>query len=172
MSFETLTGGLELVIPNSNTRNWGEVVKNATWKKINDHTHTGGGDGNKLGGSSFADNSIGKDQLAKNLAGFINSVAVSGASVAIDLNEGNIVDLDLDGATGLVALTVANPIAGGVYRFIFRQGATERLISWPANFKFPGGEEPTQYSSASSVNEVIALYDGTDFLSDWKLNYS
>jgi len=170
MAFETLAGGLELVLPTNNTKNWGTVVRNATWKKINDHTHTGSGDGNKLSGSSLADNSIGKTQLEKNIAGYKQVLVTAGIAQTVDLNLGNNVDIDLSAATGTVVMTVNNPIEGAKYNFTLRHGATVRVVTWPASFIFPGGEEPTQYSSINSVDLVECLYDGTNFISDWKLD--
>lgn len=170
MSFETLAGGLELVLPTNNTKNWGTVVRNSTWKKINDHTHTGTGDGNKLSGSSLSDNSIDKAQLAKNLAGYVKSEVVLANNITADLNEGTIFDLDLSAATGSVNLTVLNPLEGGKYTFVLNHGATAELILWPAAFIFPDGVEPTQYSVINSIDKVEAVYINSKFIADWQLN--
>jgi len=170
MPYETLTGGLELVLPTNSTTNWGTVLKNSTWKKINDHQHTGSGDGNKLTGSSLNDNSIGKDQLEKNVGPWQQTLQPAGTTETIDFDLGGKVILDLTVTTGDVTLTLNNPIEGADYRIKVLQHATKRTITWPASVKWPQGEEPSQYSENSWVDVVYLDYDGTDFIGRWQLN--
>lgn len=175
MSYETLTGGLELVIPNTGTTNWGAILRNQTWVKINNHTHTGGGDGNLLTGSAFADNSIGTIKLVKNLALSVAPAVtvVGGVNTAIvDWNNGNKVTVDATAADGVVTPTLGNPVDGAQYRLIILQGATPQVWAWPANVKWPGGEEPTQFSEASEEIMIIFEYDGANFIGTWEIyNY-
>jgi len=172
MGYETLTGGLELVIPTSGTTNWATVLKNSTWQKINDHQHTGGGDGNKLTGASFTDFSIGKTQLEKNFALTQQTKTPTGSTETIDWDDGSKVILDLSSATADVALTINNPIEGGCYRIEVVQGATKRIVAWPASVQFPQGEEPSQYMEINTRNLVKLDYDGTQYLATWELDFS
>ncbi len=167
MPYTTLSGGLELVIPTDGTVNWGPTVLSGTWQKINNHRHTGAGDGNQLTSASFAANSISTNALAKNLALTVAATLTpAGTTQTMDLNEGNNQQIDLGSATGDVTLTINNAIAGAHYTMIIDQGATPRLIVWPANVRFQGGSsgEPTQYQSANLKSILQMYYDGTDFL--------
>ena len=173
MPFETLAGGLELVIPTNGTRNWGTVLRNSTWVKINGHSHTGSGDGNQLGKSSFVNGSVDGDILAPNLAlTQASTLTPAGTTETVDWDTGNKQILDLSSATGDVALTLSNPLAGASYRIKIIQGATKRLITWPAAVLWPGGEEPTQFQDANDVGIVWLDYDGTNYLSSWEINLS
>jgi len=170
MPYETLTGGLELVLPTNSTKNWGTVLKNSTWKKINDHAHTGSGDGNKLTSNAFQDNIIGKSQLAKNIGYEQQTLIPTGTTETIDWDLGLKVILDLSSTTGDVTLTLSNPIEGADYRIKIVQNATKRVITWPASVLWPQGEEPSQYSENSWVDMVYLEYDGTNYLGKWELN--
>lgn len=172
MPYETLTGGLELVLPTNSTTNWGTVLKNSTWQKINDHQHTGSGDGNPLTAASFSANVIGQAALSKNLALTQQSYAPSGTTETIDFDLGNKVILDLTSTTGDITLTLNNPIAGAEYRIKIIQHATVRTITWPAAVFWPQAEEPSQFSQNSWVDMVILDYDGTNYLGSWDLNLS
>lgn len=173
MGFNTLSGGLELVIPTNGTTNWGTVLLNSTWTKINDHAHTGGGDGNKIGTGALEPGSVDKSILAPNLA--LTQAAYktpAGTTETIDWDDGNKQGIDLSSATGTVALTLSNPIEGATYRIEIIQGATERAIAWPGAVLFPGGEEPAQHMSATDRALVFLEYNGTDYLADWDTQYS
>ena len=112
MGYTTLVGGLELVLPDIGEENWGGVVKASTWKKINDHTHSGGGDGNPLPTAAIANNAITQDKLTKNLGLNYQDVAAAGTTLTINLNLGQKVYIDLSAATGDVTFTINNPIKG------------------------------------------------------------
>jgi len=173
MAFETLTGGLTLVIPTSGTTNWGTIIKIPTWQKINDHSHTGSPDGNQIPAAGIVANAIGQGQLAINLA-LTQAATLTpvGTTETIDWNTGNKQVLDLSSATGNVTLTLNNPISGASYRIKVIQGATSRLIVWPSNVKWPQGEEFTQFHDINTINMVWLDYDGTDYLVRWELDLS
>ena len=173
MAYETLAGGLGLVIPTSGQTNWGTVIKSPTWKKLNDHAHTGGGDGNQIGSGAIAANSIDKSKLVLNL-GLYQAVTLTpaGISETIDFDLGNKQILDLSSATGTVILTLSNPIEGASYRVKVIQGGTLRALTWPANVKWPQGEEFSQFHEINTENMVYLDYDGADYLVRWELNLS
>lgn len=173
MPFETLAGGLELVIPTNGTTNWGTVLRNSTWLKINNHNHTGGGQGAQLGKASIVPGSLDGETLVPNL-GLTQGATLTPAGTAqtIDWDTGNKQILDLSSATGPVTLTLDNPVVGATYRVKIIQGATPRALFWPAAVKFAGGLEPAQYQDANGIGVVWLEYDGTDYLADWEISLS
>jgi len=173
MAFTTFASGLQLVIPTNGTTNWGTTLKNSTWTKINGHMHTGTPDGNKMVKASLTNNIVDQDIISKNLAVFQGpALNPAGAAQTIDFDTGNKQILNLGAASGTVTLTLDNPIQGGEYRVKVVQGATARLLIWPANVKWPGGEEPSQFQLLNSDNVVYLDYDGTDFIGRWELAYA
>ena len=175
MGYETLTGGLELVLPTNGTTNWGTIVRNSTWVKINNHNHTGGGQGELLTGASLVNNSIDGTKLSQNLAlteASLVSATAPGNTALINWNSGNKASLDVSAADAAVTVTLSNPIQGASYRLAITQGGTPQICIWPAAVKWPGGEEPTQFMEASTKAMILLDYDGTDYLGTWELEYA
>jgi hypothetical protein len=173
MAYETLALGITLTLPTSGTKNWATTLKNTTWTKISQHSHTGSGDGNKLGTNSLQSNIVNQSLLAKNLA--LNVAATltpSGTTQTIDFNNGNIQNLDLSSATGTVTLTLSNPIAGAWYTIWVTQGGTFRDLTWPASVKWPQGVAPILTQTASAVDLVQLYYTGTVYRGLWELNFT
>jgi hypothetical protein len=171
MAFEILAGGLNLVIPTNGTTNWGTQLKNSTWQKINDHRHTGSGDGDQIPTAGIADGAVTAAKLATNLGGNIAATKTpTGTTETIDWDDGNIAPLDLSSATGDVTLTLSDPVAGATYKMLITQGGTARLITWPAAVLWPQGEEPSQYMEINTVNSIELLYDGTNYYGSWELD--
>jgi hypothetical protein len=80
------------------------------------------------------------------------------AGLAIDFNDGSVVQINL-GATNSIA-SVANHVAGRVYRFILLQdGAGSRLLTWAAAFNFAGAAL-TLTTTANRRDLVCFLSDG------------
>ena len=170
MGYTTLATGLQLIVPDNGQTNWGTIFKNGTLIKINDHTHTGGGDGNKIPAAGLADYSIGKTQLSKSFALFEQSIAPTIGTSTISFSSGSNVLLDLSGAPATLTLALAGGIAGGRYFVKMLQAATPCVFTWPANVKFPGGVEPTQFCDASTISLFSLYFDGTNYLVDYELN--
>jgi len=168
MGYTTLTGGLELVIPDSGEENWGPTLRTATWDKINNHKHTGSGDGDKIPASGLEANSIGKNQISKNLAFNQQSVVASSANTTIDFNNGQKVVLTLNADTTLI---LTSPIEGAEYIIHIIQDTTVRTITWPSNVKFSGSVEPTQFMEPSARGLVIMQFDGSNYYCNWDINY-
>lgn len=175
MPYETLAGGLELVIPTNSTKNWGTVLKNSTWTKINNHQHTGGGDGNQIVGDSIVDGAITSDKLNPHQFAKVQDLANGIPDVSnlltIDLDLGNNTIIDMTAVTGDVALTLDNPLDGARYVFKILMGATPYDILWPPAVKFPAGEGPTQFMEASQKGCVWADYMGGEFICRWEIEY-
>jgi hypothetical protein len=145
MAYETLNLGLELTLPTTGTRNWGQTLKNTTWTKISGHDHTQGGDGNQIPTAGIVDDAITTAKLAPNL-GLTQKAdtVVSGLnqSVAIDWDNGMIQVLDCTAATGTLTITMSDPQPGATYRLFFKQPATALAITWPVSVKWPQGQAP------------------------------
>lgn len=108
--------------------------------------------------------------LGLNISKQQQTLSPVGTAQTVDFDLGDKVILDLSGASGTVTLTFLNEAIGGDYRIKVLQGATLRALVWPAQVKFPGGEEPSQFMSVSSSNVVYLDYDGTDFIASWEIN--
>ena len=163
MAYETLNLGIELTLPTSGTSNWGPTEKATTWSKISSHSHTGSGDGNKIGHSALAPN-YGYTQAAV--------VTPTGTTQTLNWNLGNVQRVDLSSATGDVTLTLSNPNTGAVYYITLTQGATFRDIVWPATVKWPQGQKALLSSGAGKVDMVKLYWNGTQYLSTWELDFS
>jgi hypothetical protein len=182
MPYTTLNLGLTLTIPVSGTRNYASTLLSTTWSRISQHTHTGGGDGNKMVTASLTDlcvttakldnNSVTQGKLSKNLAfNVASTLTPSGTTQTVDWNNGNMQKLDLASASGNVTLTLSNPIAGAVYKLLVVQGAAPLDLVYPASVKFPQGQTPILSTSASAVDIITFYYDGTSYFADWELDY-
>lgn len=172
MPYETLTGGLELVIPTNGTTNWGTIVRNSTWLKINNHGHTGSPDGEQLSLNALLDYTITGVKLSKNFAWtVIPTYTPAGTTETVNWNDGIKAKIDLSSATGDVTVTLSNPLDGAEYRMIIEQGGTPRTIVWPAAVLWPGGEDPTQFMEANTTAMILFEYDGTNYFGRWELNY-
>lgn len=174
MPFETLNLGLNLTLPTQGTTNWGATLKNTTWTKISSHDHTGSGNGAKLSTAAINDYQITTQKLSKNY-GHTQAATVTpaGTSQTLDLNLGNVQKIDLGSASGNVTLTLSNMLAGSEYLILIVQGATPRSLVWPANVKWPQGQEIMLSQTGSMVDYVKGYYDGTNLLVlQWDLNIS
>jgi len=173
MPYTTLALGLTLTIPTTGTKNWGPTLLNTTWTKISNHTHTGSGDGAKLGTNSLSDAVITSAKLAANIALTQKAATLTPAGTVqtLNWNEGNIQILDLGSASGDVTLTLSNPQKGAKYRIHVIQAATPRDLIWPANTRWPQGQKPILSQVNDAVDVVELYYDGTDYFGDWDLDY-
>lgn len=172
MPYETLDLGIQLTLPTTGTSNWGTTLKNTTWTKISQHGHTGSGDGNQIGTSGLANESITSAKLAKNIG---QAVAVTlqpaGATETIDFNNGMIQTLDLSLASGDVTLTLSNPIAGASYKIWVIQGAVFRDLIFPSTVKWPQAQAPILTQSNGAIDLVELYYNGSAFLGQWQVNW-
>lgn len=87
------------------------------------------------------------------------------ATVNTDASLGNVFTVTLGGNR-----TLANPtnlVAGGTYIWIVRQDGTgSRTLAYGALFAWPGGTVPVLTTTASAVDVITAVYDGTDLLAN------
>lgn len=165
MAYEVINLGLSITIPTTGQIQYGPTLKNSCWKKISQHKHEGGGDGNPIQSAGIAAESITSAKLSKNIALKQASIlAPTGTTQTIDFDLGNMQILDLSSASGNVTVALSNPQAGAMYRIKIIQGVTARTIIWPGSVLFPGGVNPTLHQNISSVNVMYLDYDGSNYL--------
>jgi hypothetical protein len=100
-----------------------------------------------------------------------STLTPTGTTQTVDWNSGNAQVLSLASATGTVALTLSNPVAGATYALKVIQGATARNLSWPANVKWPGGTVPAISTTSGAVDLISLFYDGTNYLASSGKDY-
>lgn len=87
---------------------------------------------------------------------------------SVNWDSGNVQSITL---TSSPTLTFSNAQAGGKYDLIVIQDGTGgRTITWPASVKWSGGA-PTLSSGSSDIDLLSFVYDGTDYLGSYNLNY-
>jgi hypothetical protein len=75
-------------------------------------------------------------------------------SITIDWSAGSTAYMTFDRAT--VAVTLSNPVAGQVYRFLcIQDGTGSRALTWATTVKWRGGSAPTL--SGASAHDIITL---------------
>jgi len=173
MAFTQLSLGLTLTLPTNGTRNWGSTLRNTTWTKISSHDHTGSGNGLPLSTAAIQNGSITTAKLAPSIAftQYASTLAPSGTTQTIDLNNGIIQKLNLGSASGNVTLTISNPQTGGFYRIFVIQGATPRTLVWPAAVKWPQGQIAILSTTNGAVDVIDLYYDGTNYFADWQVDF-
>lgn len=174
MGYINITQGLTISVPTSGTRNWAQNLLTNAWNKISAHDHTTG-KGLQIATAALANLAVTSAKLARHLAGTqAATVTQSGDAATLDLDNGNIQQLSLVGATGAVTVTLSNPQTGGVYKIWITQAAVVRDITWPANVLWPQGVKygVDVSQGASQIDLVTLYYDGTNYRGDWQLNWS
>jgi len=95
----------------------------------------------------------------------------AGTTQTINLATGNMQQLNLGSATGDVTLTLTNPVAGGSYAIKIVQGATARLLVWPAAVKWPSGLVMSLSTTNGAIDLVTLFYDGSNYLAVGGANF-
>lgn len=91
------------------------------------------------------------------------------ATVATDCSLGNVFTLTIAGNRTMGAPT--NQAAGATYIWKITQDATgSRTLAWNSVFKFPGGVDPVLTTTASAVDVISAVSDGTNLYCGVLLN--
>ena len=129
------------------------------------------------GGSFFIDDvtsfvGIGNTTPASRLDvnGAMYSRLVTASSTTIDWNAANVQTMTLSSSP---TLTFSNGHAGGEYTLILNQDSTGgRSVTWPASVIWSEGDRPSLTTDASAIDMVKFVYNGTNYLASYKLNYS
>jgi hypothetical protein len=129
--------------------------------------------GNNFNLASFGGTSqINADSFIAN-RGFVETVynfGTTSGSITPNWNNGSIQRMTLNGSLTLNAPT--NMPAGSSLKIVIIQdGAGSHTLSPNAAYKFKGGNK-TLSTAATSIDEIIVLYDGTNYLCELNLAYS
>jgi hypothetical protein len=93
------------------------------------------------------------------------------ATIATDCSLGNFFTVTMGGSRTFGAPT--NMKAGASYIWVIRQDGTgNRVATWNAAWKFPGGTDAVLTTTASAVDVVTGIYDGTDLMVQSVLNFA
>lgn len=173
MGYTTINLGLQLTIPTSGTRNWGQNLLTGTWNKISEHDHSGGGKGLQIPTAGLADDSVTTAKLAPNFGVTVASTLTpAGTTQTIDFNNGIIQVLDLGAASGNVAVTLSNPQQGGIYKIFVIQAAVAKDITWPGTVKWPQAQSPILSTTNDAVDCITLIYVDGVYYGDWQVDFS
>lgn len=94
-----------------------------------------------------------------------------GTPLTFDLTASNC--QHITATSNFVVLTPTGAVSGGTYIIrIAQDGTGNRVVTWPATFKWPGGSIPALSTAASAVDLLTMYYDGTNFLCTLQKAYS
>jgi hypothetical protein len=114
-----------------------------------------------LGAATASSINVTGDLLAKRFKLTMPTATTASATTNIDLSTGNVFTINL--GANITTLTTSNP-AVGTYLVKFVQDATgSRTVSFPAAWKWAGGIVPVLTTTASKLDIVTLVYDGTNF---------
>lgn len=91
------------------------------------------------------------------------TVTVTANAATVDLSNGDLQVLDLQGSTGAVTVTLSNPVTGS-WALKVIQGDGADNITWPAAVMWPGGVAPIVSTGEDEIDVVTCIYDGTNHL--------
>lgn len=88
----------------------------------------------------------------------------AGIAQTVDWNNGESQTIDLGSATGTVAVTMTNPVAGQSYVLkVIQDNTTARNLSWTTIVKWRGGTVPVITATLLAVDIITLYYDGTNW---------
>ena len=128
------------------------------------------------GGSFFIDGStgfvgVGNTTPASQLdvSGAMYSRLVTSSSSSVDWNQGNVQTMTLNSNP---TLAFNNGQAGGEYKLILTQDSTGgRTVTWPDSVEWADGTPPTLSAGSGSSDVMSFIYDGTNYLGSYLLNF-
>lgn len=137
---------------------------NALTIQISGGLTTIGGDG------YFEENVVISGQLSQ---GSIHGNIPDATAQSINWNNGNSQTLDLENASGTVAVTMSNGKIGASYVLkVIQDSATARALTWDAEVLWQGGLAPT-ISTGNNAEDILTFwYDGTNYYGNFAQDYS
>lgn len=105
---------------------------------------------------NLADNLLTRPYI-KDYAEAVTSPTISGGTLALNLENGNVFTVSLNAA--ITTLTISNPPAtgrAGSFTLILTADGTARAVTWPAAVKWPGGTAPT-LTSTNGKRDVLTF---------------
>ena len=114
---------------------------------------------------------LNKANQPKHIYSSVQAIGNSGgATIALDWDNGNMATITNNGAPSPIS-TPTNPVTGGNYAILIKSagvasGATDTW-SWPSNFKWRNGTQPTLTTTTNYSDVITLLYDGTNYLASY-----
>ena len=103
------------------------------------------------------------------VSGSTTQTVNSSTSLTVNFNSGNFVQISL--ISNITSLTLSNAVAG-IYIFELTQDSTgNRIITWPASFKWPGNVPPVLSTAAGKIDIITLVFDGSNYYGSYALNY-
>lgn len=94
-------------------------------------------------------------------ATLMDDLAIASGNVQINCCASNVFRLVLTESVTLLAPN--NPISGQTVNLIIKQGGSgSYTVSWPSNFKFPGGSAPSLSTAVGAIDIMSCQYDSAD----------
>lgn len=119
---------------------------------------------------TFSGTLTGNLEITGQAATLAHSIGSTGGTVAINWNNSNIQRATL--TSSVSALTLSNPIDGGVYTLQITQGGSgSNTVVW-SNIKWPGGTPPTLSTAVGALDVVTFIYGPTAYVGNSNLNFS
>lgn len=144
----------------TSARKWRDVHLSGA---VNAATVTLTGEAALNGGAQLADALV-QRPLLKDYAESMTAVTGVSGALAVDLENGNTVDVTLTG--DVTSFTISNPPATGQLgglTVIVRSGGSARTFAWGSSVKWAGGTAPT-LSTGNDVITLITVDGGTVWL--------
>jgi hypothetical protein len=102
-------------------------------------------------------------------ASLTNAIGSTGTTVAVNWDNANTQSLTL---TASAAITMSNPLDGGVYTLMITQGTGgSKTVTW-SNVKWPGGTPPTLSTAVGALDVITFIYGPTAYVGNANLNFS
>ena len=97
----------------------------------------------------------------------------TGTTQTLDFDLTNAFQIDLEGATGNVTLTLSNPKAGASYVIQVTQGSVARNLVFPGSVIWKDGSgAPTITATNDAIDLITLYYNGTSFLGQFGQAYA
>lgn len=105
---------------------------------------------------------------------FVNqgTVIPTGTTVTIDWSLGNIITIDLQSATGTVAITHSNGLVGIPCWIFFIQGSTARQVTFTNMLLADSGSSLVLPTTNDSLSRIMVLYNGTSYSGPGNVNFA
>lgn len=96
--------------------------------------------------------------------GVLTPTPPTGTSLAVDLTDKSLIEIDTASATDDLTLTFSNAQAGKLYTFKVTHGASARTLIFPQSTQSVSGNPLVTASGTHATDLIAAVYDGTRWL--------
>jgi len=99
-----------------------------------------------------------------------STVTVTANAATVDLSDGDLQTLDLQGSSAAVTVTLSNAVTGS-WALKIIQGDNGDTITWPGTVMWPASVAPTISAAEDAIDLVTCVYDGANHLCSANQNY-